>query len=174
MTGSVSIVTTERNRVDVYLALNLNGRGVYGLLDTGCDTSFISRRVIPNELLKPTTQKLFAANVTEISLIGEVELTMTMSGYEVTTAVVVSEEVDDLILSIDWLGCHRCRWSFARNVIEIDGEVVRLISRPRQNMQRMIYAVNSTVIPAGHTTNVPVTMALSSLRQTSGDWAVEP
>ena len=37
-----------------------------------------------------------------------------------------------------------------------------------------IYAVENTDVPAGHTINVPVTMALSSLRQTSGFWAVEP
>ena len=171
---SVSIVTAERNGVDVYLALRLHGREVYGLLDTGCDTSVISRRVIPNEPLKPTTQKLFAANGTEIALLEETELTLTMSGHEVTATVVVSEEVDDLILGIDWLGSHRCRWSFAQNLIEIDGEVVRLISRPRQNMLRRIYAVNSTVIPSGHTTSVLVTMSLSTLRQTAGDWAVEP
>ena len=149
MRGSVSIVTAGRNGVDVYLALRLNGRGVYGFQDTGCDTSVTSRRVSPNELLKPTIQKLFAANRTEIVLLGEVELTMTMSGDEVTAAVVVSEEVDDLILSIDWLGRHRCRWSFAQNLIEIDEEVVRLISRSRQKMLRRIYVFDSTVIPAG-------------------------
>ena len=71
--------------------------------------SVISRRVIPNELLKRTTQKLFAANGTAISLLGEVEHTMMMSGHEVTAAVVVSEAVDDLILGIDWFGRHRCR-----------------------------------------------------------------
>ena len=63
---------------------------------------------------------------------------MTMSGHEVTAAVVVSEEVDDLILGIDWLSRHRCRRSFAQNLIEIDGEMVRLINRPRQNMVRRI------------------------------------
>ena len=41
-------------------------------------------------------------------------------------------------------------------------------------MLRRIYAVEGTVIPAGQAINVPVTMALSSLRQTSDDWAVEP
>ena len=97
-----------------------------------------------------------------------------MSGHTVTATVVVSEEVDDLILGIYWLRRHRCRWSFAQNLIEIDGIVVRLISRPRQNMLRRIYAVDSTIIHAGHTTHVSVTMALSTLRQTSGDWAVEP
>ena len=165
----MSIVTAERNEVDVYQALRLNERGVYGLLDTGCDTFVVSRRVIPYLQLKQTTQKLYSANGTEIALLGEVELTMTMSGHEVTAAAVVSEEVDDLILAIDWLGRHRCRWSFAQNLIEIDGEVVRLIRRPRPHMLRRIYAVDSTIIPAGHTTNVRVTMALSTLRQTSGD-----
>ena len=101
------------------------------------------------------------------------ELILSMSGQEVTAAVVVSEEVDDLILGIDWLGRHRCRWSFAQNLIEIDGKVVRLISRPRLNILRRIYAVEGVVVPAGHATNVPVTMALSSIRQTTGDWAVE-
>ena len=70
-------------------------------MNTGCDTSIVSRRVIPNELLKPTTQKLFAANGTEIALLGEVELTLKLADFEVTADVVISEEVDDLILGID-------------------------------------------------------------------------
>ena len=102
-------MTDGRNGVDVYLALVLGGRRVYGLLNTGCDTSVVSRRVIPNEMLKPKAQKLYAANGTEIALIGEVELSLLLADYEVTAAVVVSEEVDDLILGIDWLGRHRCR-----------------------------------------------------------------
>ena len=119
MRGSASIVTDGRNRVDVYLALGLNCRRVYGILDIECGTSVVSRRVISNELLKLTTQKLFAANETDIALLGEIELTLTMARYEVTAAVVVSEEVDDLILGFDWLDRHQCRWSFAQNLIEM-------------------------------------------------------
>ena len=114
--GSVNIVIDGRNGVEVYLALGLNGRRVYELLDTGCDTSVVSRRVILNEQLKPSTQKLYAANVTEIALLGEGDLTLTMADYEVTAAVLVFEEVDDLISGIDWLGRHSCRWPFAQNV----------------------------------------------------------
>ena len=62
MGGSVSIVTDGRNGVDVYLVLRLNGKVVYGLLDMGCDTSVVSRRVILDLQLKQTTQKLYAAN----------------------------------------------------------------------------------------------------------------
>ena len=101
------------------------------------------------------------------------ELTLKLADFEVTAAVVVSEEVDDLILGIDWLGRHRCRWSWAQNLIEIDGRVVMLINRPYRSQLRSIYAVDNTVIPAGHAINVPVTMALPSLRQTAEDWAVK-
>ena len=172
--GSVSIVTDDSNGVDVYFALVVGGRRIYGLLDTGCDMSVVSRRVILNETLKPTAQKLYAANGTEIALLGEVELTLLLANYEVTAAVVVPEEVDDLIPGIDWLGRHHCRWSFSKNLIEIDGTVAKFISRPRQSVLRRIYAVKNTVVSAGHAINVLVTLALSSLRQTSGDWAVEP
>ena len=77
-----------------------------------------------------------------------------IAGHEVTAAVVVSEEVDDLILGLDWLSIYRCRWSFAQNLIEIDGRTVRLISRPRQSVLKIIYAIENNVIPAEHTINV--------------------
>ena len=113
--------------------------------------------------------KLYAANSTEIALLGGVELTLMLADNEVTAAVVVSEEVDDLILGIDWLDRHRCRWLFAQNLIKIDGKVVRLINRSRRSMLRRIYAVEDTVVPTSHANNVPVNMALSSLRPTSDD-----
>ena len=51
---------------------------------------------------------------------------------------------------------------------------MRLISRRRQNMLRRIHGVENIVVPARQTTNVPVTIALTSLRQTFGEWALEP
>ena len=99
MGGSISIITDGRNGVDVYLALGLKGRRFYGLLDIGCDSSVVTRRIIPNELLKPTTPKLYVTNGTEIALLGEAEFTLMLADYEVTAAVVVSKEVDDLILA---------------------------------------------------------------------------
>ena len=95
---------------------------------------------------------------------------MMLVDYEVTAAVVVSDEVDDLIQGIDWLGRHRSRWSFTQNLIEIDEMVARLINLPRRSMSSRIYAIEDTVVPAGHAINARMTMALSSLRPTSDDW----
>ena len=49
--------------------------------------------MIPNEWLKPITQKLYAAKGTEIALLGEVELTLKLADCEVTVVMLVSEEV---------------------------------------------------------------------------------
>ena len=97
-----------------------------------------------------------------------------LAGHEITAAVVVSEEEDDLILGFDWLGRHRCRWSFAQNLIEIDGRMVTPISRPRRSIRRRMYAAECHVISTGHTLNVPATMAVLSLRPMSDSWIVKP
>ena len=107
--------------------------GVYGLLDTE-----YNRQSSVVESYRTNGSEIIRCNGTEIALLGEVELTLMLANYEVTATIVVSEEVDDLILGIDWLGRHCCRWSFAQNLIEIDGKVVRLISRPRRSMLRRI------------------------------------
>ena len=38
----ICLIGHRRNGVDMYLALRLNGKVVYGLLDTECDTSVVS------------------------------------------------------------------------------------------------------------------------------------
>ena len=104
---------------------------------------------------------------------GEVELTFMFAEHEVSAAVVIAEEANDPIFGLDWLGRYRSRWSFAQNIIEIDGRTATLISRHRRSILRRLYAAGCHVISAGHTSNVSVTMAVSSLHQMSDNWAVE-
>ena len=61
-----------------------------------------------------------------------------MAECEVAAVVVVSEEVDDLFLGINWFGRQHCRWSFTQNLIDIYRKILRLISRSRQYMMRRI------------------------------------
>jgi hypothetical protein len=119
---TAKVITNGSNGVEVYFTVNLNGKKIYGLLDTGCETSAIGRRLILNELLRSTALKLFAANGTAIPLLGEVDLNFNIGGQKVSTVVVISGVVEDLILGIDWLGRHDCRWEFGRNLIEVDGK----------------------------------------------------
>jgi len=55
----------------VYVSMQLSGRKVNALLDTGCESSVVERCLIPDAELKPTTQKLYAVNAIEIPLLGE-------------------------------------------------------------------------------------------------------
>ena len=144
MEVSVSIVTHGRNEVEVYLALRLKAEESmdYWMQDATRQLSVVESYRMTAQF--DNTEIIRRKNGTEIAVVGEVELIRMLAEYQVTTAVVVPEEMDDLILEIDWLGRHRCRWSFAQNLIEIDGMVVRMINRPRRSMLRRIYAVEHT------------------------------
>ena len=54
----------------VYLEVQLHGRGVTALLDTGCEHSIIGRKLIPNAPLEPTEKNLYAANGTLHRTVG--------------------------------------------------------------------------------------------------------
>ena len=90
------------------------------------------------------------------------------------STVLVSEVVEEIMLEIDWLSQHNCRWDFKKNLIEVDGKSVKLCRRPRTGGVRRIYAEEDTSLAAGFVQDDPVRMTLSSLQETSGDWALEP
>ena len=62
---------------NVYVKLKLAGKEVSCLVDSGCDITLIPKDLIKSFRsieVKPTTQQIWAANNTPISIEGEVEL----------------------------------------------------------------------------------------------------
>jgi hypothetical protein len=84
----------------VFIKAEIVGKLVSCLLDTGCERSVIGRNIIPNVELTDTNIKLFAANGTEIPLIGAVKLDFTIGNFPVSTNLVVTEAFEELILGI--------------------------------------------------------------------------
>jgi hypothetical protein len=143
------------------------------LLDSGCENSVIARRLIPEAVLSHTSRRLFAANGTQIPLLGQTTIKFRVGNSEMSAEVVVTDAVDELILGIDWMSENKCRWDFGKSVIGFNGKSIQLHSRPAAGAVRRIYAENDVIIPAGHHTNVPVNVAWPDLRPMSGNWAVE-
>ena len=87
------------------------------LLDTGCEHSFIDRKLVS---AVPLERQVYAANGPPNSFVG--------SGKgevpgEIQTTVLVTEALEELILGIDWLATHRCPWDFGNRWIGVDGYV---------------------------------------------------
>jgi len=159
---------------DVYLPVTIRGKRTLALLDTGCETSVVGRRLVPDANLEPTSNRLFAANRTVIPLLGQLDVNFTVNGHRISTKVVVSEAVHVLILGIELLTSHKCRWEFGRGMIEIDGRMLQLQSRCTSQRVFRIYSKEETVIAAAQQGHVPVQVSLADLRERSANCIVEP
>ena len=83
-----------KNRSEAYLKIGLRKRNMCALLDTGCDHSVDGRSIIPNAELKPTTEKLYTANGSELFFLGEIDLHFRINSTWSSVRVVVSELSD--------------------------------------------------------------------------------
>ena len=74
------------DKANVYLAMELRGRRIPCLLDTGCDMTMVPRAVfdlVPEVELRPTTHRMWAANGTEVQLDGEAIIPFEMEGKKI-------------------------------------------------------------------------------------------
>lgn len=79
--------------------------------------------------LEPTTQKLLAANHTEIPVMGTVVIRASIGKTMVTIQALVSQHVHDPMLGIDWLERNQVLWDFSAGRISIGGHYHVLKSR---------------------------------------------
>ena len=68
--ANVGIVGVTLPKSASYLDIDVKGNIGHCLVDTGCDKSVIPLRLIPRAKLRQTSLQLFAANGTEIKVLG--------------------------------------------------------------------------------------------------------
>jgi hypothetical protein len=157
-----------------YLEFDVNGTKGQTLIDSGCDRSVIPLRMVRYATLRPTSIELFAANGSKIPVLGSLEFNFTVQGKPLHADLLVSDAVDEFMLSYQWLAQNHCRWLFDEGILEIDGMPVELKHRPARNCVRRVYVREVVSIPPDMQVNVPVRMPINSFRTPSCDWLVEP
>ena len=166
-------VKSRNGKAEVYLKGKIGNVSTFLLVDTGCETSVIGKSLIGDVDLMPTQQKLFAANSTEIPVLGETEITIHIQGKSFRTKVTVSEHVDSAILGIDFLSMHSVKWDFDRKSICIDGHWFKLTNKPRTGLIRRVYVENDKLLPAKHGSYVSVKLTVSSLNKVADAWSLD-
>ena len=78
--------------------------------------------MVPKAKLAPVDGKLFAANSTEISILGSMRLGFTVQGMSLFADLLVNDEVEEITLGVDWRTENDCKWHFAEKQIEIVDE----------------------------------------------------
>ena len=130
--------------------------------------------MVRSATLLPTSTRLYAANDTEIHVLGWMRLNFKVQGKHLYADLLVSEDVDELMLSCEWLAQNRCHWLFEQGVLEIDGMAVKLKQRPARNCVRRVYVRETLSIPPDTLVNVPVRLPRNSMKVPKCDWLVAP
>jgi len=112
-------VSQQTEPKETYVDIRLCGTHYSCLLDMGCERSLIPCKLVPKAKLKPINFKMYAANGTDIPILGSMRLGFSIQGINLYADLVVSDDVEEIMLGIDWLTHNECQWHFLEKEIEI-------------------------------------------------------
>jgi len=161
----------------VYLKAWLGKRGVRFLIDTGWERSVTPRKFIGDSRLEPAECRLFAANGTVINVVGEVVMNVKIGELVLPTRFVVSDNITEPMLGVDWLRSIRMIWDFAKDILLINGKVFHLIPGEKSDSCRRVVATEKIIVPARSQAIVPGHVEMMRMTSDSNDghsvWTTE-
>ena len=105
----------------LYIELKIGNKRCKAVLDTGSEVTLIpSSQAVMNELQK-SDRKLRAANGTEINLKGEWKTVIGLGPLELPMNFLVSDQIEEILVGIDWMREHRCQLAFDFLTINLYG-----------------------------------------------------
>jgi predicted aspartyl protease len=130
-----------------YLKLRENNQEYYGLLDTGSEVTIVPAGITEQMTLEPSSQGLFAANGTAINVRGRVKIESLSDGASLPLYGLVSEQVAEIILGVDFLKMHNAIWDFDAGVIQLNGVKHVLHTRNAKSWCRRIVVGEDVNVP---------------------------
>jgi len=165
-TGISESLFTNDSTADDSIDINLKGRTVQALLDTGNDLSICPLRLCKNAKITPVTIELYAANETPVKVLGQTGIHFSVGNFDSYADVLVSDQVDELLLGFDYMKRNNCSGLFDKDRFIIHGHSVcaNVLSKKRLlfRQKRPDTAIN-----------VPVRLTFHNLREPVTDWIVE-
>jgi predicted aspartyl protease len=163
---------------NVYLRGQIRNRAVYVLLDTGSDVSLAPYELIEKHKcrLRPSqTTALKAANGSDVIIAGEATLPLRVAGRLFHTVVLVSRDISETILGIDWLRQHEGEWDFVNERVRfgVDTEWIPLTGKNHVACRR-IYAEHEVVLEPNRMQMIPARATLTNIRRKPSTTLVEP
>ena len=168
-------INTEDDGKRTYMDIEFEIGNRLVLLDTGSEISLLPIEFQGSGSLQQSSQRVMAANGTEIKIIGSVRVTAKVMGVQIEIAGYVTPNVDEIIIGIDVLRQWECVWDFRTNRVHMFGMNILLNSRPKRNICRKIVLAEEVVIPPHSEMMAPGSMVFSDRVHIDPDenWATE-
>jgi transposase InsO family protein/predicted aspartyl protease len=139
-----------------YLDMEINHHHCRCLLDTGCELTVLPVRLVDRQLIQPTTQRILAANGSDIPVLGKIRVMAKVGNSEIPVEGLVSERIMEPMIGIEWLEENEATWIFKDGAIQIHGQTLRLAARRRGSVWvRRVIVTEDVTVPARCEYNVP-------------------
>src|SRR6218665_2165023 len=157
-----------------YLRGDLNGRVVFALLDSGSQSCLCPSRMVWPADIQPSAQTLIAAKGSHIQVIGETTVKLYVGDEAFMVPVLITPQLDDLILGLSWMEAVALRWQFGDRWVEVKGRRLLLHRRSGIARCRRIAAAQDTEIPPFSESNVEAYAILPNLEKTRTSFSTQP
>jgi len=149
------------------------------LLGTGSEVTIIPASVVEDEVVKPSNHKSTAANGTEITVLGEVTLPISVGDYSGTVSGLVSEHVVEVMLGVDWMEDNAIAWEFHRSRIKTGQKYYGLKRHSNVGSWcRRVFLQTDVIIPSRSEVDLPTLVVMRRLTDKINvhdvEWGTEP
>ena len=166
--------TTKLTSNAIYIRATINQRSRMCLIDTGSEVSIVPCCDVEGMELQASARILLAANGTEIRVLGEVTMPLKITrGFEISTRFLVSDQIFEPMLGMDWLREHRCRIGFGTGAIFIGRRRISLVKGNGSTWCRRVVVAEEVVVSPRSQCDVPSRTLYGSLTATAPAWMTE-
>ena len=131
--GNVQVprVTLPANRVQsvestLYLPIQIGKRNYKALLDSGSEVTLLPAKAAEGFEMLSSYRVLRAANGTEISVLGSMTVDLKVGNLRLSSVFVISDQIDEAILGMDWMNQHKCLLDCGSNILKIQDQSFEL------------------------------------------------
>jgi len=155
------------------LTVTVEGRSHHCLVDTGSETSLIPWKLVSNQKLLPASQCVFAADGGELGILGKSYVHFMIGELPMSAMFLVSDDIEEMTLGIDWLADHQCKWDIGAGVLYLGDYCLKLSSQASCIMCRCVYTTEDVLVPPHHGTDLKTKLTWTRWFTPKTNWLVD-
>jgi hypothetical protein len=122
---------------------------------------------------KPSQYSMTAANGSRINILGERRITFDLNNVSLTMPMLISNDIDEAMLGIDFIVQHRCATDFVRGILQVRGNRIDLHRRGKILDCRRVILNQTVTIPPRTEMDTLIHVPLKNCTDRQNTWLVE-
>ena len=150
-----------------------SGTKITALVDTGCQFTCGPSKYFTHDTLSACETALITAGKIALKVKGCTYFTFTIGDQTITTEVIVSDDLDELLIGANTLTENKSVWDINSGMLTMNDVPIKLKTRQCKCNVRRIYIKETTVIPGNHVALVPVEIRVVNGYAEDSDWLLK-